>query len=321
MPHLSTNPSITHPDQLNGIQLTGNPTRMFDVNRQKLKEMAAARNGSANALLKSKQGGPTTGETKKRQTNEDLKKSIKKKTDKISELREEITRLKKERADADQEADEWKDTCDKLRDEVAELKESNGKMKDQCLKYASHNKHLEKQLQSSQDSAAGRGNHKHLQSKDVTAGIHTFVRGVLARNVKFLPSEHSVESAMTKLWNGIKGEMKLEEAPFQLTFDSFCQIYTQTLVAEISASRQYVQTRGQAAAKGELITLNGVCFAQTRLSLTLLCYLLMQNSTISTVVCPKSKNCSRFMRWQMKKCLIRAMTRSNLASINAKSKC
>ena len=156
MPHLSTNPSITHPDQLNGIQLTGNPTRMFDVNRTKLQEMAAARNNSANALLKSKQGGPT-GETRKRQTNKDLKKSIKKKNDKISELREEITRLKKERADADQEADEWKDTCDKLRDEVAELKESNGEMKDQCLKCASHNKHLEKQPQSSQDSAAGGG--------------------------------------------------------------------------------------------------------------------------------------------------------------------
>ena len=93
---------------------------------------------------------------------------------------------------------------------------------------------------------------KYEQSDDIVKFIGAYVKDYLFRNVKFTPTTKQLQAITKKVWDGIKGKHKLEQAPINLKWDEFHRIYAPVVASEISDRRQYTQTRGQAAAKGEI---------------------------------------------------------------------
>ena len=85
---------------------------------------------------------------------------------------------------------------------------------------------------------------------DVKAAIKTFVRDVMFRTVKFAVPGDSLNAASTQVWNGIKDKLKLDKGPNAITLEDFAEIYGGSILKELSARRQYSQTRCKLAADG-----------------------------------------------------------------------
>ena len=94
---------------------------------------------------------------------------------------------------------------------------------------------------------------KYERADDIVGFIGACVKDELFRNVKFTTNSKQLQKVAKKVWDAIKGKHKLEEAPINLTWEEFNRIYAATVASEVSDRRQYCQTRGQAAAQGELI--------------------------------------------------------------------
>ena len=91
---------------------------------------------------------------------------------------------------------------------------------------------------------------KIMQATDILKEIEKFARGLLFRTVKFTHSTKHLEKATQKTWLSIKDEMKLESPPQKLDEKKFSEIYSSAVAKFISKERQYLQTRGQDAARG-----------------------------------------------------------------------
>jgi len=89
---------------------------------------------------------------------------------------------------------------------------------------------------------------KDERSSDITKEIGTFVKDNLFRTIKFAQPGQEMSTATQRVWNGIKGRLKLEEPPKSLNFDEFYRIYHPVVQTELSLARQYVQSRSQDAA-------------------------------------------------------------------------
>lgn len=111
-----------------------------------------------------------------------------------------------------------------LRKKVAELEKKRGKRKSTCR--------------------------KDEQKDDVKEGIKNYVKDVLFRTVKFAQPGKELKSATLSVWNGIKSTMKLDEGAHPLTSSDFVEIYDSEVATQLSARRQYVQSRMQEACAG-----------------------------------------------------------------------
>ena len=90
------------------------------------------------------------------------------------------------------------------------------------------------------------------RADDIVGFIGACVKDELFRNVKFTTNSKQLQKVAKKVWDAIKGKHKLEEAPIDLTWEEFHRICAATVASEVSDRRQHCQTRGQAAAQGEL---------------------------------------------------------------------
>ena len=91
------------------------------------------------------------------------------------------------------------------------------------------------------------------RADDIVGFISAHVKDELCRNVKFTTNSKQLGKVTKKVWDAIKGKHKLEQAPINLSWEEFHRIYAPTVASEVSDRRQCCQTRGQAAAQGELI--------------------------------------------------------------------
>jgi hypothetical protein len=106
---------------------------------------------------------------------------------------------------------------------------------------------VQKQIKANRDKNGGKST-KHEQSTDITKEISTFVKETLFRTIKFARPGQEMTTATQRVWNGIKGRLKLEEPPKSLDFGEFYRIYYSVVQTELSLARQYVQSRSQDAA-------------------------------------------------------------------------
>ena len=99
----------------------------------------------------------------------------------------------------------------------------------------------------------------HLQSGDVNTAIDDYIKEFLFRRMKFANCKKDINLAMKMIWDAIKDKLKLESAPHSLDLKEFTRIYASAFQKFLSGARQYIQTRGQTAARGTnsgLFTLN-----------------------------------------------------------------
>lgn len=85
---------------------------------------------------------------------------------------------------------------------------------------------------------------------DVKLGIRGFMKDVLFRTVKFAVPGPSLDAASAQTWNGLKDKLKLDVGPNAITLDDFTAIYGASILKELSARRQYCQSRCKKAADG-----------------------------------------------------------------------
>jgi hypothetical protein len=106
---------------------------------------------------------------------------------------------------------------------------------------------LQRQIKAYRDKNGGKST-KNERSTDITKEIGTFVKDTLFRTIKFAQPGQEMATATQRVWNGIKGRLKLDLPPKSLDFGEFYRIYHPVVQTELSLARQYVQSRSQDAA-------------------------------------------------------------------------
>ena len=91
---------------------------------------------------------------------------------------------------------------------------------------------------------------KSLQKQDISDAIHAHIRDYTSQNIKFAKPGDELNAITMKIWNEIKDAQKLDQGDKPLNEKEFVRIYASVVSAELSLSHQYVQSRGQMAAKG-----------------------------------------------------------------------
>lgn len=161
---------------------------------------------------------------------------------------------------------EWKDILGeheerggeikKLQHQVKACERENTKLHKDNDALSKDNSVLKKKLKNAieelqaERGARKRKSTKHLQKEDVNAAIHIQVREFTSRNVKFAQPGKEIEDVTKTIWHQIKDAQKLDQGDKPLDEKKFCFIYTSVVQAELSIARQYVQSRGQQAARG-----------------------------------------------------------------------
>jgi hypothetical protein len=101
-------------------------------------------------------------------------------------------------------------------------------------------------------SASGKkitGRKKSEAKKDVIDAIHHHVREITFRTVKFAQPGKEIASKTKDIWHQIKDKQNLNNPSSGLNEAKFVEIYAPVVQSELSLARQYVQTRGQNAAR------------------------------------------------------------------------
>ena len=106
---------------------------------------------------------------------------------------------------------------------------------------------LQDQIKAKRDKNGGKST-KDERSSDIVKEISTFVKDTLFRTIKFAQPGQEMTTATQRVWNGIKGRLKLDLPPKSLDFGEFYRIYHPVVQTELSLARQYVQSRSQDAA-------------------------------------------------------------------------
>lgn len=94
--------------------------------------------------------------------------------------------------------------------------------------------------------------------KGVTDKVGEHIRDVLFRTIKFVNTEKSLEAATIKCWEAVKDDLNLDSEAAKEALEGtghtprseFIRIYASFVSGRFSHCRQYVQSRGQDAAKG-----------------------------------------------------------------------
>ena len=89
----------------------------------------------------------------------------------------------------------------------------------------------------------GKKRPKGEQREDINKAVKGYVKSVLFRTHKFVQPGKSLKAATKLVWEGIKDNMQLKNGPNALKVDKFVEIYESTVLAELSARRQYHQSR------------------------------------------------------------------------------
>ena len=141
----------------------------------------------------------------------------------------------------ERDLDEWEATYNKLKEENDGEQADNAKLRQKV-----------KDLTAALAKVKGKKGKstKSEQASDVNEKIQAHVKDYLFRTVKFTPSEKALNSATKMCWIAIKDGLKLDQGKDKIDLAEFTRIYASEVGKAISGCRQYVQTRGQAAAKG-----------------------------------------------------------------------
>jgi len=143
---------------------------------------------------------------------------------------------------------------------VAGLKEKLAAGKMAYKKLNDKFKNLEEELYLLQEdfdqlkSASGKkstGRKKSEAKKDVIDAIHHHVREITFRTVKFAQPGDEIATKMKQIWHQIKEKQNLNNPSTGLNEAKFVEIYSSVVQSELSLARQYVQTRGQNAARSK----------------------------------------------------------------------
>jgi len=141
---------------------------------------------------------------------------------------------------------------------VAGLKEKMAAGKMAYKKLNDKFKNLEEELYLLQEdydqlkSASGKkstGRKKLQAKKDVIDAIHHHVREITFRTVKFAQPGKEIAAKTKDVWHQIKDKQNLDNPSSGLNEHKFVEIYAPVVQSELSLARQYVQTRGQNAAR------------------------------------------------------------------------
>jgi hypothetical protein len=101
-------------------------------------------------------------------------------------------------------------------------------------------------------SASGKkitGRKKSEAKKDIIDAIHHHVREITFRTVKFAQPGKEIAAKTKDIWHQIKDKQNLNNPSSGLNEHKFVEIYAPVVQSELSLARQYVQTRGQNAAR------------------------------------------------------------------------
>lgn len=149
------------------------------------------------------------------------------------------TKLKNTLASAKTKNEELKTEVGELKTELVDKDRVIGELK-QKLSKAQGNKKKGK-----------KNERKDEQKDDVNTAIFEFMKAVLFRTVKFARPGAELKAACKTVWFGIKDNLALDEGPKALDLEEFTDIYDSKVLEYLSGRRQYVQTRGEVAAKGK----------------------------------------------------------------------
>lgn len=110
---------------------------------------------------------------------------------------------------------------------------------------------LEEKIRELKSKRKGKkANRSDEQKDDVKIAVKAYIKIVLFRTVKFAQPGKELQTATIQVWDGIKGDMKLEEGPHPITKDDFVDIYDSYVLTVLSEKRQYIQTRTMEASHG-----------------------------------------------------------------------
>ena len=160
----------------------------------------------------------------------------------LQECQKELTQERKEKAALEHTIKDLETANEELADEVADLAEYKAK----------YEKLITKKKRASKKTAVV-GLRKDEQREDVKLNIGTYVKEVTFRTVKFAQPGESIIEVTKSIWRGIRARFGLDKGPNALTEDDFVEIYDSHVMHELSARRQYCQTRCLNAAKGTMI--------------------------------------------------------------------
>ena len=146
-----------------------------------------------------------------------------------------------------------KKLANELKGKEAELKGKEAELKAMSEERARLKRNFDSLMSKFQNKRKKAKTTKYEQADDIVGFIRAHVKDELFRNVKFTTSKKQLAKVTKKVWDAIKGKHKLDQAPINLSWEEFNRIYAATVASEVSDRRQYCQTRGQAAAQGELI--------------------------------------------------------------------
>ena len=146
-----------------------------------------------------------------------------------------------------------KKLANELKGKEAELKGKEAELKAMSEERARLKRNFDSLMSKFQNKRKKAKTTKYEQADDIVGFIRAHVKDELFRNVKFTTSKKQLAKITKKVWDAIKGKHKLDQAPINLSWEEFNRIYAATVASEVSDRRQYCQTRGQAAAQGELI--------------------------------------------------------------------
>ena len=166
-------------------------------------------------------------------------------------------------------AENWQAVLTDLKaalDEKKSLQKDNKALTDENTKLTQENEQLTEDLEGYEEIKAkyekmsakkprGKGkqgliSRKEEQNSDVVKAISSHIKEVLFRTHKFVLPGDELTKAAKLVWVAIKDNLKLDKGPSALTQDDFVEIYDSVILSELSARRQYCQTRCKLAADG-----------------------------------------------------------------------
>ena len=103
----------------------------------------------------------------------------------------------------------------------------------------------------SRSAKKGTGRKKSEAKKDIIDAIHHHVREITFRTVKFAQPGKEIATVTKRIWHEIKEKQNLNNPSTGLNEAKFVEIYGSVVQSELSLARQYVQTRGQNAARSK----------------------------------------------------------------------
>ena len=101
----------------------------------------------------------------------------------------------------------------------------------------------------SRSAKKGTGRKKSEAKKDIIDAIHHHVREITFRTVKFAQPGNEITTVTKRVWHEIREKQNLTHPSTGLNEAKFVEIYGSVVQSELSLARQYVQTRGQTAAR------------------------------------------------------------------------